>query len=97
MQIESSLNKEPRLGNWGHLHGENMLVLQTVMWWGKMGGGKFRTTHKSLYSAAAFKNSKITSGLTVLKRSLKREPGKISAARHRETTVVFILLIYCGV
>ena len=30
-----------------------------------------QTTHKSLYSAAAFKNSKITSGLTVLKRSCK--------------------------
>ena len=30
-----------------------------------------RKTHKSLYSAAAFKNSKITSGLTVLKRSCK--------------------------
>ena len=25
----------------------------------------YQTTHKSLYSAAAFKNSKITSGLTV--------------------------------
>ena len=30
-----------------------------------------QTTHKSLYSAAAFKKSKITSGLTVLKRSCK--------------------------
>ena len=30
-----------------------------------------QTTDKSLYSAAAFKNSKITSGLTVLKRSCK--------------------------
>ena len=30
-----------------------------------------KTTHKSLYSAAAFKNSKITSGLTVLKKSCK--------------------------
>ena len=42
---------------------------------GKMGktheSQTLRTTHKSLYSAAAFKNSKITSGLTVLKRSCK--------------------------
>ena len=31
----------------------------------------YQTTHKILYSTAAFKNSKITSGLTVLKRSCK--------------------------
>ena len=61
---------------------QNMLELQTVKCDG--GGGEqsinqsiiqkqsnIQTTHKSLYSAAAFKNSKITSGLTVIKRSCK--------------------------
>ena len=52
-----------------------MLVLQTIKY---DGGGMRRqsniqTTPKSLYSAAAFRNSKIT-----CKGPVKREPGKIS-------------------
>ena len=45
-------------------------------------GQVFEHAPKKLYSAAAFKNSKIASGLMVLKGPVKREPGKISAARR---------------
>ena len=47
-----------------------MLMLQTLITKIQQ-QSNIQTTHKSLYSAAAFKNSKITSGLTVLKRSCK--------------------------
>ena len=63
---------------------KNMLVLQTVKCDGGKKKKKkkqdqsimrkqsnMQTTHKSRYSAAAFKNSKISSGLMVLKRSCK--------------------------
>ena len=52
--------------------------IQTI----KQKQSNIQTTHKSLYSAAAFKKSKITSGLTVLKGPVKRERGKISGARR---------------
>ena len=52
-----------------------MLEVQTIQ------HSNYQTTHKSLYSAAAFKNSKITSGLTVLKRSC-REGTKLDFPRH---------------
>ena len=36
---------------------------------------KYQTTHKNLYSAAAFKNSKITSGLTPRRRARSTRAG----------------------
>ena len=50
------------MGNWGHLHG----FLSDCDCFKQS-----QTLHKRLYSAAAFKKSKITSGLTVLKSSCK--------------------------
>ena len=61
---------------------EHVRASNSQMGWGNGKWGKkkikknsnYQTTHKSLYSTAAFKNS---SGLTVLKRwTVKREPGK---------------------
>ena len=59
-QLRPSSRRELVSGSNSHVMGEK-----------KKKKDHYQTTHKSLYIAAAFNNSKITSGLTVLKRSCK--------------------------
>ena len=54
-----------------HVRASNYLTFKLSIQTIKQKQSNIQTTHKSLYSAAAFKKSKITSGLTVLKRSCK--------------------------
>ena len=60
LSIQTIKQKHVRASNYSTFK----LSIQTI----KQKQSNIQTTHKSLYSAAAFKKSKITSGLTVLKR-----------------------------